>query len=161
MATASAPFPNPNHSPYLFPPRLTHKVASLRGSLRCKQIALGRFGTALWVQPRDRFATGLLADVPDYLNPPASRRNEALVAAVFPGSLNPSSRGRRDKEQGGSESVDDVLDELGDSEEEVVVAGRNIFENAPGSSWTSFDYDEVGGRVALGSSFGKVTILQL
>ncbi|KAF8188673.1 hypothetical protein BJ912DRAFT_968162 [Pholiota molesta] len=146
MATVSAPFPNPNHSPYLFPPRLTHKVASLRGSLRCKQIALGRFGTALWVQPRDRFATGLLADVPEYLNPPASRRNEALVAAVFPGSLNP---------------VDDVLDELGDSEEEVVVAGRNIFENAPGSSWTSFDYDEVGGRVALGSSFGKVTILQL
>jgi sulfur carrier protein ThiS len=129
--------------------------------LRCKQIALGRFGTALWVQPRDRFATGLLADVPDYLNPPASRRNETLVAAVFPGSLNPSSRGRRDKEQGGGESVADVLDELGGSEEEVVVAGRNIFENAPGSSWTSFDYDEVGGRVALGSSFGKVTILQL
>ncbi|KAF9477998.1 hypothetical protein BDN70DRAFT_896079 [Pholiota conissans] len=139
---------DPSVSPYVFPTRLTHEVACLRGSLRCKQVALGRFGTAFWVQPRDRFPGGLLADIPTHLMPSSSSRNETLVAAVFPGSLNPRSS-RKKKGEADNASYG------------TTVIGSNIFENDAGSSWTSFDYDEVGGRVALGSSFGKVTILQL
>ncbi|KAF8956748.1 hypothetical protein BDZ97DRAFT_1825834 [Flammula alnicola] len=130
--------------PYLFPPRLSNQVACLRGSLRCKQITLGRFGTAIWIQPRDTFIGGLLADIPATMIP-SSNACETLVMAVFPGSLF-----NRDPARGGGGS------ELGS-----VVIGKKIFGNEAGSSWTSFDYDEVAGRVAVGSSFGRVTVLEL
>ncbi|KDR65832.1 hypothetical protein GALMADRAFT_260029 [Galerina marginata CBS 339.88] len=131
--------PDQDHSsstlPYIFPPRLSNQVACVRGSLRCKQIILGRFGSAVWIQPRDRFAGGLLADIPSHLVP-SSHKQESLVVTAFPGPLNP----------GIAESV---------------VIGKKMFENEFNTSWTSFDYDEVGGRIALGSSFGRVTILEL
>jgi len=89
----------------------------------------------MWIQPRDRFVGGLLADIPAYLIP-SSNTQETLVVAIFPGSLNP--------DQSGS-----------------LVVGRKLTGNDSMNSWTAFDYDEVGGRVVLGSSFGRVTVLEL
>ncbi|KAF8873177.1 hypothetical protein CPB84DRAFT_1854131 [Gymnopilus junonius] len=127
--------------PYIFPPRLSNKTPCLRGSLRCKKIILGRFGTAVWIQPRDRFPGGLLADIPWHMIPPTDT-HESIVVTVFPGSLSPESSrsGRR---------------------RDGVVVGRKIFGNELNTSWTSIDYDEVGGRIALVSSFGRVVILEL
>ncbi|PPQ94259.1 hypothetical protein CVT25_004915 [Psilocybe cyanescens] len=130
-----------NISPYLFPPRLSNKVACLRGSLTCRQIVLGRLGTAVWIQPRDRFAGGLLADIPSHLVP-ATNAHESLIVAVFPGSLRSEEEGK--VKEGSS-----------------VVVGKKIFGNEFNTSWTSLDYDEVNGRIALASSFGRVTILEL
>jgi len=131
--------------PYLFPPRLQHQVPCLRGSLSCKHTILGRFGTAIWIQPRDRFVGGLLADIPAYLVP-SSNSQETLVVVVFPGSLNPGASGSLENE--------------GDGESKVIV-GKKLIGNDGMNSWTSFDYDEVGGRVVLGSNFGRVTVLEL
>ncbi|PPQ93506.1 hypothetical protein CVT25_005204, partial [Psilocybe cyanescens] len=130
-----------NISPYLFPPRLSNKVACLRGSLTCRQIVLGRLGTAVWIQPRDRFAGGLLADIPSHLVP-ATNVHESLIVAVFPGSLRSEEEGK--VKEGSS-----------------VVVGKKIFGNEFNTSWTSLDYDEVNGRIALASSFGRVTIPEL
>jgi len=45
-----------NIPPYVFPPRLHHQVPGTRGRLSRKQVILGRFGTAMWIQPAiDRF----------------------------------------------------------------------------------------------------------
>ncbi|KAJ3503747.1 hypothetical protein NLJ89_g8298 [Agrocybe chaxingu] len=121
--------------PYLFPPRLVNQVRSLRGSLRCTQVFLGRFGTAAWIQPQERFYAGLLADVPQQMQVDRRGRtpHESLMMAVFPGSL---------------------------STAEGEVVARRVFVNEA-NNWTSFDYDEVRGRVALGSSFGVITLLEL
>ncbi|KAF4612055.1 hypothetical protein D9613_003612 [Agrocybe pediades] len=129
-------------SPYLFPPQLTNRVPCLRGSLRCKQVVLGRFGTAVWIQPRDRFIGGLLADIAVNLVP-SSNAHESLVLTAFPGSLNPGTGAKAGKQT------------------TAVVVGRKIYENEFNTSWTSFDYDEVGGRIVLGSSFGRVTVLYI
>lgn len=126
-----------NTTPYNFPPHLCHSVASLHGSLRCKKVALGRCGTALWLQPRDHFSGGLVDDTQHQLAslPGSSATRETLVAAVFSKSLSPGP--------------------------DTPVVGRKVYENHPGSSWAAFDYDEVGGRVALASSFSPVQILYL
>lgn len=129
-------------SPYLFPPQLTNKVACLRGSLRCKRVLLGRFGTAVWIQPRDRFIGGLLADIPANLVP-SSNAHESLVITAFPGSLNTGA---------GAD---------GELMTTSIVVGKKIYQNQSNTSWTSFDYDEIGGRIVLGSSFGRVTVLYL
>lgn len=122
--------------PYVFPPSLSSQVPTIRGSLRCTDIILGRYGTALWIRPQDRSAAGLIS--PDVhlqeMPPPDSpAAHESLVATVFPGPLKPS-----------------------ESKNSVQTLWRNSFNN-----WTSMDYDEVLGRIALGSSFGRVTILEL
>lgn len=140
--------------PYQFPPRLSHTVASLRGSLQCKVVLLGSLGTALWVQPRDHFVRGLLADGQQLVELPNRGAScETLMAAVFPGSLF-GAKAVPGKQRSGVYS-----DEEGGKATAVV--GTKIYENQAGSSWSSVDYDEAGGRVALGSSFGPVQILYL
>ncbi|PBK61097.1 hypothetical protein ARMSODRAFT_897248 [Armillaria solidipes] len=57
---------------------------------------------------------------------------ETFIAAVFPGPLNPTGE----------------------------VRVRQVCMN-PLNNWTAFDYDEDIGRIALGSGFGKITIVQL
>ncbi|KJA24860.1 hypothetical protein HYPSUDRAFT_65166 [Hypholoma sublateritium FD-334 SS-4] len=155
-------YPNPEFSvdststapPYQFPPRLSHTVASLRGSLQCKAVLLGSLGTALWVQPRDHFESGLLADGQQLVElPNRSASCETLMAAVFPGSLSGAKATR------GDQRSEAHLNEEGGKVTAVV--GTKIYENQAGSSWSSIDYDEAGGRVALGSSFGPVQILYL
>jgi hypothetical protein len=128
--------------PYLFPPHLQRQIPCLRGSLSCKHIILGRFGTAMWIQPRDRFVGGLLADIPAHLVPPSTQ--ETLVVAVFPGSLNSGLSRSQSREA-----------------EDKVIVGKKLIGNDSMNSWTSFDYDEVRGRVVLGSNFGRVTVLEL
>jgi hypothetical protein len=98
----------------------------------------------MWIQPRDRFVGGLLADIPAHFVP--SRTQETLVVAVFPGSLN----------LGVSRSLSGVNENGG-----MVMIGKKLIGNDSNNSWTSFDYDEVGGRVVLGSNFGRVTVLEL
>lgn len=125
-------------SPYIFPPTLTAEVFSCHGSLRCADIMLRPYGTAIWVHPRNRAVRGLIASdvhlqqiyVPDVL-----ASNERLLAAVFPGPLNRS----------------------GLLEVEAKTLGTN--EN---NDWTCLDYDEAPtGRIALGASSGTVTILEM
>lgn len=126
----------PSVSPYLFPPSLTAEVLSSHGSLRCADINLQPYGTAVWVHPRNRAIRGLIASdvhlqqipVPDL---PAS--SERLLAAVFPGALNRS----------------------GSS----IVEAKTLSTNA-NNDWTCLDYNEEG-RIALGSSSGSVTILEI
>ena len=96
---------------------------------------------------------GLLADIPAHLVP-SSNSQETLVVVAFPGSLNPGLSGSLESED------DDKDDGEGDGENKVMV-GKKLIGNDGMNSWTSFDYDEVGGRVVLGSNFGRVTVLEL
>jgi hypothetical protein len=121
---------HPDIPPYIFPPKPSKKVPSARGSLRCTDVILGRYGTAIWIHPHDRAVGGLISpDVPL----PIPETNETLVAAVFPGPLNPIGH---------------------------TVETRSVWMNSF-NNWTSLDYDEELGRIALGSSYGRVTILYL
>ncbi|KAF9447785.1 hypothetical protein P691DRAFT_801839 [Macrolepiota fuliginosa MF-IS2] len=135
-------------TPYIFPPVLTSKVTSLRGALRCTEIILGRLGTAVWIQPRDRSAAGLYwSNYEGPLGPQTFIRsehmNESLVATAFPGSLSP--------EPGKT---------WGD-EDDVVETKREVVCWNEQNNWSSMDYDEDVGRIALGSSFGQITIIDL
>ena len=78
---------------------------------------------------------------------------ETLCAAVFDGPLRRSHPELGRGESGGG----------GEGEEggEVPRARTAWVQQREGCSWTAFDYDEEAGRVALGSSDGSVTVLDL
>jgi hypothetical protein len=120
-------------APYIFPPTPSVKVPSTRGSLRCTDVRLGRYGTAVWIQPQDRSVTGLIPSDLHLQEVSAPDINETLVAAVFPGPLNNTGH---------------------------TAGARSLWTNSF-NNWTCLDYDEVLGRIALGSSYGRVTILDL
>jgi hypothetical protein len=128
--------------PYIFPPILTSQVHAVRGPLRCRDVILGRCGTAVWIQPRDRAVVGLLSNegFPAQAIYTAGG-HESLVAAAFPGSLAPS-------------------DPVDDDAAAAVTRSRTLYTNHL-NNWTSLDYDEELGRIALGSSFGRVLMLEL
>ena len=153
--------------PYLFPPvRAEHTSPTVRGFLRCRDIALGPSGTALWIQPRAARMAHLTgydvhsspAQVYDAFNPDhqhpddiphtpsgaqamadRTRTAESLCAAVFEGPLQ-----RRQPEMRPTATARVLWAQTRDS-----------------CNWTAFDYDEETGRVALGSSDGSVTVLDL
>jgi hypothetical protein len=112
-------------SPYSFPPTLSTQVQSVRGFLRCTDVILGRYGTAVWIQPQDRAVAGLtlsdihLQELPPSI-PPTS--HECLVAAVFHGPLN---SGMNANTPSGSMIKPKIL-------------WPNYYND-----WTSLDYDEV------------------
>ncbi|PBK61053.1 hypothetical protein ARMSODRAFT_1065472 [Armillaria solidipes] len=106
-----------------FPPTLSRKVSSRRGALRCTNVILGKRDTVIWICPHDRAMVSHGEKHDGY---------ETLIAAVFPGPLNPST--------------------------EVHV--REVCMNSL-NNWTVLDYDEELGRIGLGSGFGKITIVQL
>lgn len=108
---------------YTFPPVATAHISSPRGALRCPDVVLGRYGTAIWISPQER--TMVVDDASGLLS------TETLVAAAFPGPLNA----------------------------EADVKTFKVHTNAM-NNWTALDYDEEHGRIALGSSFGKVTVLE-
>ncbi|KAF5389847.1 hypothetical protein D9757_003652 [Collybiopsis confluens] len=134
--------------PYLFPPIRTSQVISTRGPLRCTSLVLGKAGTAIWVKPGDRASHGLLPldSYPNLIDIAQlgvdsiltssghvdRKDSESLVAAVFPGPLNPSNKVRTQK-----------------------ICANDL------KNWTAFDYDEAVGRVVLGDASGTVHILQL
>ncbi|KAF9009566.1 hypothetical protein BDQ17DRAFT_1538976 [Cyathus striatus] len=137
----------PSTPPYIFPPIKVNQVHSLRGSLRCTDMILGKFGTAVWVQPKERAIRGLLWAEETYPlpAPPSINAHECLVAAVFPGSLNSNPVGSGEDKKCCCTNV---------------TRGHRIRSNDL-NNWTSLDYDESLGMIALGSSFGRVVILQL
>jgi hypothetical protein len=133
---------------YTFPPLHHTSMPSTRGHLRCKDIALGAHGTAIWIQPRparNTDLTGFDVHASDAqgtgLHPLTGskiQRKEALVAAVFPGRL-------RDRQPAMDGACVRTLWEI----EDVSV------------NWTAMDYDEARGCIVLGDSHGKVVILRL
>lgn len=127
-------------SPYIFPPQKSYCIKSRRGSLRCRHITLGRFGTAAWLEPQERFSSGLVTDFPSQMyeqwrwqDEDQVQRHECSRLCVFPGPLT-----------GQSDEVQSI--KLLDNEE---------------NNWTCFDYDEIGGRIVFGSSFGKIAVVYL
>jgi hypothetical protein len=72
---------------------------------------------------------------------PVARKNERLMCAVFPGPLF----------RGDSSEVE---------AESKTIAPRALCVNEL-NNWKALDYDEVRGRVAMGSTRGKVTVLSL
>ncbi|SJL17345.1 uncharacterized protein ARMOST_20895 [Armillaria ostoyae] len=94
-----------------FPPTLVSKILSRRRALRCTDVILDKRATPVWICPYGC---------------------ETLIAAVFPGLLNPKA--------------------------EVHV--RSVCMNTLNDR-TALDYDEDLGMTALRSGFGTVTIVQL
>ncbi|KXN86957.1 hypothetical protein AN958_09454 [Leucoagaricus sp. SymC.cos] len=127
--------PSPNSSPYIFPPVLTSRVSSRRGALRCRDIILGRRGTALWVQPRDRSVAGLYWTTDDN---PLPVGPHTIVRSDY-----------KHESAGGKEDA-----------EEPEPEGKIIRWNEQ-HNWSSIDYDEDVGRIVLGTSFGSITILDM
>jgi hypothetical protein len=118
---------------YTFPPSMTTEIITPRqGALRCADMILGPYGTAVWVQPREYSAAGLISSDVHLQHIPLPRSHESLVAAAFPGLLN-------------AKGVPQIKS-----------SWKNYDEN-----WTCLDYDEERGCVALGSTDGTVTILDI
>ncbi|KAK0443438.1 uncharacterized protein EV420DRAFT_1724005 [Desarmillaria tabescens] len=106
-----------------FLPTFTSENPCRRGTLQCTDVILWKRGTAVWIRTHD----------PAMAFPSEEHYgHETLMAAVFPGTLNPTARPRV----------------------------REVCSN-PLNNWTALDYDEELGRIALGSGFGKITIVQL
>lgn len=129
-------------TPYVFPPVHSQLYSpSVRGVLRCTSIVLGSHGTAVWIQPRPAHSVDLTAlDVHASVTqaPETARANETVAGAVFAGALQ--------RENEGHVSPD----------------ARNLWIQSFGSSyWTSIDYVEELGLIALGSSQGMVIVLDL
>ncbi|KAM5541037.1 hypothetical protein V8D89_005348 [Ganoderma adspersum] len=160
--------PPPAPAPYLFPPvRAEHTSPTVRGFLRCRDIALGPAGTALWIQPRPARTAHLtgfdvhssLTQVPDRMNPDFQHPDDA--------PLNTDDVGTR--EQGSARNAESLcaavfagpLQRLGCQPEVQVRTKTLCVQEKDGCNWTAFDYDEETGRVALGLSDGSVTVLDL
>ncbi|KAK0433888.1 hypothetical protein EV421DRAFT_1842504 [Armillaria borealis] len=97
-----------------FPPILTSNISYPCGILRSSGVILGKCATAVWIHSLEHDDC------------------ETLVAAVYPGPLNPT----------------------------AAVRLRVVCSN-PMDNWITMDYDEELGRVALGSWSGRITIVQL
>ncbi|KAH7884787.1 hypothetical protein F5I97DRAFT_1501810 [Phlebopus sp. FC_14] len=122
-----------NHSPTQPLTLVTSLSCPHTGPLRCSDMVLGPYGTAVWVQPADWSIAGLISNNVHLQHVPVPSAQEILVAAIFPGRL------------GG------VL-----SQASIKVSCVNSEKN-----WSCLDYDEELGLVALGSSSGSITMLRL
>ncbi|KAK0433894.1 hypothetical protein EV421DRAFT_2039962 [Armillaria borealis] len=100
-----------------FPPILTSNISSRPGTHRSAKVILGKRATAVWIRAPEENDDDC----------------ETLVAAVYPGPLNPTAE----------------------------VRVRDVCSNPLKKNWNLFDYDEELGRIALGLGSGKVTIVQL
>ncbi|KZS99906.1 uncharacterized protein LAESUDRAFT_746009 [Laetiporus sulphureus 93-53] len=119
-----------DRSPYLFPPAHSKLSSpSVSGILRCTDIILGPYGTAVWIQPHPAHSADLTTlDV---------HANGDTSWGSFAGLLQ---RAHLD------------LD----------LRVSTLWAQLPGAShWTSLDYVEELGLVAIGSSDGRVVVLEL
>lgn len=122
------------HEPFSFPFNLICNLSSdQHGPLRCSDMVLGPYGTAVWVRPSDWAAVGLVTDDSLTEDMPVTTAPQTLVVALFPGLLNQGSLDGRIKV---------------------------VLEN-DGDGWSCLDYDEARGLIALGSSSGKVMVYRL
>ena len=160
-------------TPYLFPPtRADHTYPAVRGFLRCRDIALGPSGTALWIQPRaarTAHLTGFdvhasstqITDVmnPDFQHPadvPPNPGDWTLRTEAGTGS------GTERAHTAESLCAAVFAGPLQRCHPEMQMRARTLWvQGRQGCNWTAFDYDEEAGRVALGSSDGSVTVLAL
>lgn len=129
--------------PYIFPPVLTSKAISRRGSLRCTDVLLGKLGTALWIQPKDWSVAGLYWTADNALVGPqtvvcSDHRYESLVATVFPGNLLPIATG-----------------------EGILEAQTQVIRWNEEQNCSSITYDEDVGRIVLATGFGSITVLDM
>lgn len=135
--------------PYLFPPVLRSQIPKLRGSLgrllHKSNIILGRNGTAVWINPQDHTVGGLYFsndDSPLQVIPYVERSNQRLMAAVFHGPLS--------------------RDEMGNTvPNDNNINISTICVNDHSNNWTALDYDEVTGRIAIGSASGDLLVFAL
>lgn len=136
----------PPPAPYLFPPvHSTLSSPSVRGFLRCTDIVLGACGTAIWIQPRPSRSTDLtILDVhsSETQGSQPNAETEVLAGAVFNGPLR-------------AKSDDDTVAKG--------VRARTVYvrDSAGSGNWTAMDYVEELGVVALASTQGVVTVLEL
>ncbi|KAJ7696928.1 hypothetical protein B0H17DRAFT_928814 [Mycena rosella] len=142
----------PSRIPYAFPPTRTARVPSARGALQCRALRFGPHGSAMWVEPQDRSAAGLALM---HLEPELERGCERLVCAAFPGPLVPRSSHSREQGHGHAGTQRAPRDARS-----PLIEARTLRANAL-NNWNAMDYDEVCGRVAVGSTRGKITVLAL
>ncbi|EMD35161.1 hypothetical protein CERSUDRAFT_125106 [Gelatoporia subvermispora B] len=137
---ASDSLPTPFISPYIFPPvHSSISVPTERGALRCSDVILRPYGTAIWIKPRPRSTDLTTFDVHASATqaPARPKPSETLLASVFPGPLRSCHP---------------------DVPTEKAIWNRQLEEER---EWAAMDYDEALGRVALGGGQGKVTVLDL
>ncbi len=160
---------SPAPAPYLFPPvRAEHTSPTVRGFLRCPDIALGHAGTALWIQPRAARIAHLTGfdvhssstQVADGMNPDLQHPDDVPLTPDDTGAHGLASAGRgRNKESLCGAVFAGPLQRCHPS---VQTRTKTLcVQQKDGCNWTAFDYDEETGRVALGSSDGSVTVLDL
>ncbi|CAK5275604.1 unnamed protein product [Mycena citricolor] len=130
----------PDPLPYRFPPRHTARIRSTRGSLQCTALRVGRFGTSIWIQPRDRSVSGLAYAMQEEIHEyaPIVRKDERVMCSVLPGPLF----------SGGVDENDEVPE----------IRAFEIWANEA-NDCKAIDYDEDLGLVAVGTTRGSVVIL--
>jgi len=152
--TASAS-PGEDHThrppaPYIFPPVYSSLSSpSVRGILRCTDIVLGPHGTAVWIMPRGARSADLTAlDVHQSEVAGAgltAQEPEVLAGAMFAGPMLDAEGGEGVRGNG--------------------VRARTVYVRPAvrwsAGNWTAMDYVEELGVVALASSQGVVTVLEL
>jgi hypothetical protein len=143
---------DPQSIPYSFPPRLVARTVSKKGYSRCSQVILGARGTAVWIHPQDRSSTGLVS--PDLFAhvtelqrtvSTAGPAHETLMISAFPGPLFNEKSAAVSKTGSG---------------DCVAVEGRPLWTNGL-NDWSAIDYDESNGRIAIGTSQGKIMIMNI
>lgn len=137
--------------PYLFPPVLRSQIRNLRGSLgrllHRSNMILGRNGTAVWINPQDHSVGGLYFsddESPLQIVPYVERSDQRLMAAVFRGPLSPDGVGAGNGTPDGNTDIDISTSYVNDC-----------------NNWTALDYDEVTGRIAIGSASGNLLVFVL
>ncbi|KAF8347153.1 hypothetical protein F5887DRAFT_48807 [Amanita rubescens] len=137
--------------PYLFPPVPRSKIPNLRGSLgrllHRSNMILGKSGTAVWINPQDLSVGGLYFsddESPLQIVPYIERSDQRLVAAVFHGPLSPDGVGAGNGAPDGNTDIDISTIYVNDS-----------------NNWTALDYDEITGRIAIGSASGDLLVFVL
>ncbi|KAH9913252.1 uncharacterized protein B0H18DRAFT_941705 [Fomitopsis serialis] len=145
-------------APYIFPPVYSGLSSpSVRGILRCTDIVLGPNGTAVWIMPRGARSADLTAlDVHQSEVAGAgltAQQPEVLAGAMFAGPM-------LDVEGGDGDGGEDAGAGRGSGVRARTVYVRRAASGSAGN-WTAMDYVEELGVVALASSQGMVTVLEL
>ncbi|KAF9529944.1 hypothetical protein CPB83DRAFT_882590 [Crepidotus variabilis] len=163
--------------PYIFPPRPSYHLPALRGTLLCRKLAFGTFGTAVWIEPREKLNMGLVTGLVEIMNGLSQvdaiasssfrwqdedriRRESCLKIVAFPGSLSSRHTTRRGL-RAESPFVEDAEEGWGLSQDKstAVISSTLLVDDQ--NDWTALDYDEVTGRVVLGTGSGDVLVLDI
>ncbi len=106
---------------------------------------MGKNGTAVWINPQDLSVGGLYFsddESPLQIVPYIERSDQRLMAAVFHGPLSPDGVGVGNGAPDGNTDISTIY--VNDS-----------------NNWTALDYDEITGRIAIGSASGNLLVFVL